>query len=109
MVMQNTKMRLNWLGFKYIQVDGYGRLGLHFIKALLRAGHDVMPHVVSDLDMPAWFQRAQHIDFNNVTVQLMPPHNMRHLPGRSVGFSMHESMTLPDGWADHVNTKAQWL
>jgi glycosyltransferase involved in cell wall biosynthesis len=61
------------------------------------------------MEMPGWFTRAKGLHFDIATVQLCPPHNFHHLPGRSVGFSMHESMSLPIGWSDHVNQKCQWL
>jgi glycosyltransferase involved in cell wall biosynthesis len=102
-------MKLNWANHKFLPVDGYGRFGLGFVRALLRNGHDVYPFLSEELDSPAWYSQARGLDFSHVTVQLMPPHNFRHLSGRSVGFSMHESMTLPHGWADHVNQKCQWL
>lgn len=102
-------MRLNWFNYKFLWQDGYGRMGRGFVRALLQAGHDVSPFTTEALDMPGWFQRAQGVDFGHASVQLMPPHNMRALPGRSFAYSMHESQSLPMGWADHINQKAQWL
>lgn len=102
-------MRSNWGNYLFLPTDGYGRMGLGFVQALIRAGHEIHPFTLDALDKPGWFQQAQGINFDVATVQLCPPHNMRHLPGRSFGFSMHESMTLPDGWANHVNQKCQWL
>lgn len=102
-------MRLNWHNHRFIAVDGYGRLGLGYCKALQQAGHDVYPFLDSDFEMPAWYQMARGLMFDRVTVQLCPPHNMFHLPGRSVGFSMHESTGLPKGWTDHVNNKCEYL
>ena len=34
-------MPLNWLNYRYIPWDGYGRFGMKFIQALVRAGVDV--------------------------------------------------------------------
>ncbi len=102
-------MRLNWANHRYLWQDGYGRFGRGFVRALLQAGHEVYPFIHDEMDMPGWFQQAKGLRFDRVTVQLCPPHNMRHLPGRSIGFSMHESMQLPMGWADHVNEKNQLL
>lgn len=102
-------MRANLAGYKWLWFDGYGRFTLKTGQALLRAGHDIYPFEISDLDRPGWMLRAQGLDFDRVTIQLMPPSMMRNLPGRSIGFSMHESMNLPFGWADHVNKKCQWL
>ncbi len=102
-------MHLNLAGYGWIPVDGYGRLSLGMAQALLRAGHDVYPFEIRTLSNPAWFLNAQGLHFDHVTVQLCPPHEMRHLPGRSFGYTMHESMTLPRGWSDHINQKCQWL
>lgn len=102
-------MRLNFGGYKHLWYDGYGRLCLGFEKALIRAGHNVYPFEIETLDKPAWFQRAQGLDFSHATVMLMPPHEMRAIPGRNFSFTMHESENLPEGWADHINNKSQWL
>lgn len=102
-------MRLNWFNYLYLPIDGYGRLGLKTVQALLRLGHDVKPFEIDDLDHPGWFQQAQGIQFDKLSIQLMPPHHMRALPGRTVAYSMHESDTLPEGWADHVNAKCSHM
>jgi Glycosyl transferases group 1 len=102
-------MRMNFGAHRYIKVDGYGRMGMGISRALLQAGHDVYPFLVEELDMPAWYQIARGLTFDVVTIQLMPPHNMRNLPGRSVGWSMHESLALPRGWAQQVNERNQWF
>ncbi len=102
-------MRLNWANWRFIKVDGYGRMGLGFIRALQQAGHEVYPFLIEEVETPGWFQRARGLHFDRVTIQLMPPHNLAHLPGRSIAYTMHESMTLPEGWADHVNQKSEFL
>lgn len=103
-------MNLNFAGYKHISVDGYGRLCLGLERALLQGGHNIYPFEIQSLEeKPAWWLMAQGLDFGHVTVQLMPPHEMQHLPGRSVGMSMHESTRLPMGWGDHVNAKCEFL
>lgn len=102
-------MKANWANYLFLEHDGYGRLGRAFVKWLIHAGHDIYPFTINELEMPAWYQQARGLNFDRMTVQLMPPHEMRHVPGRSVGFSMHESTNLPDGWANHVNEKNQLL
>lgn len=102
-------MKLNLAGYKWLWFDGYGKYCLRTAQALIRNGHEVYPLEISDLDKPAWFLRAQGLEFDHATLQLMPPHMMRDLPGRSICLSMHESTRLPMGWADHVNHKAEWL
>jgi glycosyltransferase involved in cell wall biosynthesis len=102
-------LRLNWFNYKFLPNDGYGRMGLGLVRALLREGHQVRPDAIDALDKPAWFQRAQGIDFSAASVMLMPPHHMRLVSGRAFAFTMHESMHVPDGWAAHINTKSQWM
>jgi glycosyltransferase involved in cell wall biosynthesis len=102
-------MRLNLAGYKWLWFDGYGRFCLKTTQALIRAGHEVYPFEIGALDKPSWFTRAQGLQFDRLTIQLMPPDMTRHLPGRSVIYSMHESKRLPRGWAEHVNENAQWL
>lgn len=102
-------MRINWHNHKFLWNDGYGRLGLGFVRAGRQLGHDIYPFDDHMFEMPAWFQMAQGLNFDRVTVQLCPPHNMFHLSGRSVGFSMHESTNLPKDWGKHVNAKCEYL
>lgn len=100
-------MQANFGVYKLIQVDGYGRFGSGMIRAMLQAGHDVHPFLLEELDLPVWFRQARGLDFGCATIQLAPPNNFRHIPGRSIAWTMHESMTLPEGWANHINQKNQ--
>lgn len=102
-------MRMNLAGYKWIVVDGYGRYCIKTAQALIRNGHTVYPLEISELDKPAWYLQARGMDFGQATVQLMPPNMMRHLPGRSFGYTMHESSRFPDGWAESLNQKCQWV
>ena len=102
-------MKLNWANYKFLNVDGYGRMGLGFVQSLIRAGHSTYPFMIDELDEPAWFNNARGLDFSHVTVQLMPPHHMRNIPGRNIGYTMHESLSLPKDWAQCVNNSCQYL
>lgn len=103
-------MRMNIGGYRWLWYDGYGRFCLKTTQALLRNGHEVYPfEILSIKDKPAWFLQAQGLSFDRVTVQLMPPDMMRSLPGRSVAWTMHESMSLPPGWAEEVNNCNEFL
>lgn len=101
-------MRLNLGGHRFLWQDGYGRFSLAFARVLLQAGHDVYPFELSALDKPGWFLRAQGMDFSRVTLQLAPPNQFRHVPGRSVAWTMHESTQLPEGWAEMINQTTQF-
>lgn len=103
-------MRMNLAGYRWIKVDGYGRFCLQTTRALLRNGHEVYPFEISSIkDKPGWFLMAQGLEFDRVTVQLCPPDMMRPLPGRSIAYTMHESLALPPKWSESINQCAQWL
>lgn len=103
-------MRLNFGAHKWLWMDGYGRMTTGFARALLRAGHSIYPFELGSLDdKPGWFLQAQGLDFSKATLQFAPPNNFKHLPGRSVGMTMHESTQIPIDWANHVNQKSQVL
>lgn len=79
-------------------------------KASIYAGHNVYPFELRDLkEKPAWYLQRQGLNFSYMTIQLGPPNEFQHLPGRSISWSMHESMTLPDNWANMVNQCSQLL
>jgi glycosyltransferase involved in cell wall biosynthesis len=103
-------MRMNLAGYKFLPQDGYGRLSLKTVQALLRNGHEVYPFDISSLkNKPAWFLQAQGLEFDRVTIQFMPPDMMVPLPGRSISVTMHESLALPPTWAEKVNQSTQWM
>jgi glycosyltransferase involved in cell wall biosynthesis len=101
-------VRLNVGGRGFISVDGYGRLSLGLIKALLYAGHDIHPFELRELKgKPSWYVQAQGLDFSHATLQIAPPNEFQSLSGRSACYTMHESMTLPPNWANWINEKNQ--
>jgi len=102
-----TTLRINYLMFRMIQHDGYGRYGLAQIKALARAGVDVYPDHVISLETPGWVQRLRGLDFSRLTVSLMPPNELRALPTRQWCSTMYETTQLPVGWSQHINQKAE--
>lgn len=102
-------MNLNIGGHKFHKYDGYGRMVSGLCQSLLRAGHHLYPFELDTLDRPSWFLQAQGLRFDHTTVQFAPPTNFKHIPGRSVSWSMHESLKLPEGWADCINRTSQFL
>lgn len=101
-------MHLNIGGYKWLWFDGYGRFSTGIARAMIQAGHDIYPFELAELKgKPAWYTQAQGLDFSHASIQLAPPSEFLDLPGRSIAFTMHESMTLPNGWADAVNHKNQ--
>lgn len=102
-------MRLNFLCYRLIKEDGYGRYGTNLIRALVRQGLDVYPGVTSDLELPGWMQRMRGLDFSRLTLMLMPGHEMQSVPGRVWGYSMYEDDSLPKGWAENINSVCERL
>ena len=102
-------MRLNWVNYRYIAEDGYGRMGLKMIEALIRQGAYVYPALVDTLRLPGWVQRLQGLEFGHLTVSLMPPHELVTIPGRQWNYTMYECTAIPPDWPDHVNKKAERL
>lgn len=96
-------LQLNWFNYKFVKQDGYGRYGMHLVRALARVGVSVYPGVVSQLEMPGDLLRMAGHDFSRLTVALMPPHELRGIPGRLVNYTMYECNRLRCGWIDQIN------
>lgn len=101
--------RINWLNYKFFTSDGYGRYGLNMVRALTRRGIDAYPGTIEMADYPGWLQRLAGLDYSNLTIQLMPAHNMQNVPGRVWGYSMYEANQIPRGWAANVNAVCERL
>lgn len=102
-------MRINYLMYKMLWYDGYGRYGLQQMQALARLGVEVYPETVASLEAPGWVQRLRGFDWTKLTISLMPPHELRAGPGRQWNYTMYEGTGLPDGWGEHINRKAERL
>jgi glycosyltransferase involved in cell wall biosynthesis len=100
-------LHINYLMYRMLPYDGYGRFGQSQIKALMRAGVDVYPDHVIALEAPGWMQRLKGLDFSRLTISLMPPHEMKALPSRQWLSTMYEGTGLPDDWGAHINQKAE--
>jgi glycosyltransferase involved in cell wall biosynthesis len=102
-------MRLNWFGFKFIAVDGYGRYSLYMIRALTRLGVSVYPGTIDEVEWPGWMHQLRGLQWDRLSIQLMPGNHMTGTPGNVWGYSMHEDTALPDGWAENINEVCQRL
>lgn len=100
-------MRLNWAAYNFHPYDGYGRYGMHLVRALNRLGVDVTPVVDAQLAVPGWLQRLGGLDFSRLTISCMPPYMLRNLPGPQWALTMTEGSRLPKGWADDLNEKVE--
>ncbi len=106
---ETQTVRVNWLGVNYNPCDGFGRMHLSFVRALLMHGIDVMPvdRLVATT-WPAWLQRLAGIDMASyLTITSAPAQWMLPLPGRQWLFTMYESTQIPAEWPDLINTHAQ--
>lgn len=98
-------MKLNWIGFRFIREDGYGRYGIHMIRALTKLGVTVAPIEARTLfDMPPDVRALTGLDFNERSIFLMPPFTVREAPPpNSWIYTMHEDSKLPNDWAEKIN------
>lgn len=99
-------MQLNWLAYNYRQHDGYGRYSSYLIKALRRAGVEVMPHFAGAADAPVWMRDDWGMDFSAPTISCLPPYYLRKLPEGSAPhtlLTMTEGSAAPKGWCDIIN------
>lgn len=103
-------MQLNWLAYKFIKYDGYGRYGINMIRALIAAGVHVMPGTTEALDeLPAWMQHLAGWNWGNLTIQCLPANMAIALPGRSWVYTMTEDTSCPPSWVTQINRIAERL
>lgn len=103
-------MQINWLAYKYIKADGYGRYGMSMIRALVRKGIGVRPGTSEELfDMPDWMQMLQGWNWTNLTIQCLPAHCMVSRPGRQWVMTMTEDTSVPPEWVKMINDHAALL
>lgn len=98
-------MNLNWLNYRFLPYDGYGKYGLRMVRALAQTGEvNVHPMTVDEYHQyPAWMHNMRGVDWSRLNVALMPPHEIPPLPGRIWAYTMHEGLHLRAGWADRLN------
>ncbi|RPI98720.1 MAG: hypothetical protein EHM39_07670, partial [Chloroflexi bacterium] len=98
-----TNLQLNWFQYKFIKEDGYGRFGMRMVRALARQGAGIMPALMETATLPGDLVRMTGLDFSRVSVALLPPHELKAIPGRLIISTMYESNRLRPGWIDRVN------
>lgn len=102
--------RVNVACFNLDPMDGYGRYGLHLIRALANQGVEVFPMIHKELKMESWLQQLKGIDFSRLTIQLMVPSTMQSLPGRVWGYTMVEDDNVLDpAWIEKINMTCERL
>lgn len=101
--MQNGHLACNWINYRMIAEDGYGRYGVRHVRALARAGVRVTPGLSQMLEMPGDLLRMTGLDFSRLTIALMPPHELIPVPGRLWNYTMYEATRLRVGWIDRIN------
>lgn len=96
---------LNWFSTHFNAHEGYGRYGLHFIRALVSLGVDVYPGLIDEVSLPGLVQylRKNTVDYSGINIQLGSGHRLKPMPGRVWGYSMYEDSSIPDGWAAAIN------
>jgi len=95
-------MRLNLIGYGYSEFEGYGRFGSRLARALQGAGVTVNALLPGDIDRPAWMLEQTGVSWDDLTISLMPPYELRAVPGRHWLYTMTEGSELPADWADII-------
>ena len=98
---------INWLNYKFIQLDGYGLFGMNFIRALTRLGVEVHPNTVELMTWPGWLQVLSGYNPALLTIALMPSYEMKAGATRLWNYTMYEGTGLEDRWADSANRLAE--
>lgn len=108
--MASTRTReLNWVSYRFIEQDGYGRFGLNFIRALHRIGVRVYPSTVEQIVWPVWLQHLAGADWSRLTIALMPSYELMPLSGRVWNYTMYEGTGLEPRWVPALNERAERL
>ncbi len=103
-------MQINWLGDRFDSYSGYGRMGQYLVRELLKLGVTVAPMVLPMLDQPTWLRDLMYrVDFNNITISLLYGAFIPELEGRQWGFTMYEDTSIPNGWAEIINSRCERL
>lgn len=98
-------MKINWINYRYIPQDGYGRYGIAMVRALHRAGVEVLPMVTHLMfDAPPDVLKLTGFDDQRLSIFLQPPMTIKFdPPPHSYIYTMHEDSKLPEGWATTIN------
>lgn len=103
-------MQINWLADKFDPYSGYGRMGVYLVRELLKCGVTVTPAFLSMLETPAWLRDLMYrVNFNNITITLAFGEFLPAVPGRHWGFTMYEDTSIPEGWAEIINSNCERL
>lgn len=98
-------MDVNLIGYRFIKEDGYGRYGIHLIRALARQGVNVHPQAAHMVyEAPSDVLQMAGTDWSRLSIFLMPPITVKaEPPPHSWIYTMHEDSKLPEGWAVTIN------
>ncbi len=98
-------MKINWVGYKFISQDGYGRYGVNMVRALARRGVKVNPMLAQTLyDLPDDLLRMAQVDVSDLSIFLLPPIAVKdYVPPRAWIYTMHEDSKLPASWVATIN------
>src|SRR5690606_4028699 len=102
-------MNLNWFSFSYSNLEGYPRLSLNLIRALLNRGFVINPRLCSEIrDIPLDILRYS-INESDLTILVDAPEKHWRSPFRKWGLSMWESSSLPEFWTERINQNVERL
>ena len=80
----------------FYEYDGYGRMSIHLVRALIRQGVDV--------DAVSIYDIKKHRTFKGTVVSATSPDTWSKITGRPFwGLTMWESSKLPETWIEWIN------
>lgn len=99
-------MNINFLYYRAIRFDGYGRFVLALWDEMERQGWNIHASSTLNLEVPQEKWSRLGIDIARTTLTIAPLHELRTGAWQQFAYSMYESERIPDGWAAHANAKA---
>lgn len=103
------RAQLNWIGSYFSPYSGYGRISLHMIRALKRAGVKVTPVSVQSALWSGELLREAGIRFDQLSIGLMPGDQLPHVPGKLWGYTMYETTRPPEEHIEQINRTCERL
>jgi glycosyltransferase involved in cell wall biosynthesis len=97
------------MAYAMLYFDGYGIFVSELIRALDQSGRArVHPMLCTDWDgFPGWMHPMRRQNFGNLTISVMPPHELQDIPGRQWVYTMTEGTEIPDLWVEKINRLAE--
>lgn len=102
-------MHINWLLDGNNPTFSFTRMGVRFIRALVRQGIQVTPIPMDALQWDGDLRRMAGFHFDRLTIGSMIPTKFPEIPGKFWGFTMWETDTVPRDYVESINEHCERL